>query len=168
MPYFQDPTGGLHFLSDQDIAAGGESYLPAGCVQITDEAAAEIQNPTLTLVGAQAAQIVLITAAYNTAISTNVPFTTAAGVVNTYQADSDSRDILLQTYTGYNAIGAVPTGFYWIAIDNTEVEFTIADLKGLYAVMLAQGQIAFSKKTTLKRSIQAATTVAAVQDIVWA
>ena len=36
MPYFKAPDNSIHFLSDEDIANGGEKLLPAGCVQITD------------------------------------------------------------------------------------------------------------------------------------
>ena len=38
--YFQDTNGNLHWLSDDDIARGGMSLLPQGCIQITDEQAA--------------------------------------------------------------------------------------------------------------------------------
>lgn len=41
--YFQDTNGNLHWLSDDDIARGGMSLLPQGCIQITDEQAATIQ-----------------------------------------------------------------------------------------------------------------------------
>jgi hypothetical protein len=41
--YYQDKTENLHFLSDEDIARGGEKLLPQNCVQITDEQAAAIQ-----------------------------------------------------------------------------------------------------------------------------
>ena len=48
MPYFKDPSNGLHFLSAEDVNNGGEQYLPAGCVAITDADAAAIQNPAPT------------------------------------------------------------------------------------------------------------------------
>jgi hypothetical protein len=48
MPYFQDTSGGLHYLSDADITNGGEGLLPEGCVEITDSQAAVLQNPPLT------------------------------------------------------------------------------------------------------------------------
>ena len=37
--YFKDKNGGLHFLSDEDIANGGTAMLPADCVEITDDEA---------------------------------------------------------------------------------------------------------------------------------
>ncbi|WP_326489860.1 DUF4376 domain-containing protein [Paraburkholderia sp. HP33-1] len=63
---------------------------------------------------------------------------------------------------------STPAGFYWKAADNTLVPFTLPDLQGLYTTILAQGWVAFQKRTTLKEEIAAATTIAAVQAIVWA
>lgn len=54
MPYFKDTSGGLHFLDDASFAP---EYLPAGCVQITDAAAALIQNPTPTAAQLHAALV---------------------------------------------------------------------------------------------------------------
>ena len=48
MAYFQDLQGGIHFLSEVDIANGGEAYLPDGCKAITDAQAEEILNPPKT------------------------------------------------------------------------------------------------------------------------
>ncbi|MBB3213413.1 hypothetical protein FHW67_002705 [Herbaspirillum sp. Sphag1AN] len=123
--------------------------------------------PTVTLAAAQSSQIGIIVAAYQSAISTPVSFTTAGGVTKTFQADSNSQDLLVTAVAGYNAQKAVPTGFYWKSADNTQVPFTLADLNGLSAAMLAQGWTAFQHLTTLKAQVAAATTVAAVQAIVW-
>lgn len=43
MPFFKTPANALHFLSDEDIANGGESLLPAGCAAITDAEADQIR-----------------------------------------------------------------------------------------------------------------------------
>lgn len=45
--YFKDQNGGLHFLSDEDIANGGMKFLPPGCVEITDEEADAIRAAQL-------------------------------------------------------------------------------------------------------------------------
>jgi hypothetical protein len=47
MPHFQDPAGGLYYLSEQDIANGGEAYLPIGCVLISDQEAAALTAPSI-------------------------------------------------------------------------------------------------------------------------
>lgn len=36
MPHFRDLTGGLHYLSDEDVANGGTALLPQGCVPCED------------------------------------------------------------------------------------------------------------------------------------
>ena len=43
MPTYKDPSNRLHFLSDADVESGGESYLPAGTVKITDAEADAIR-----------------------------------------------------------------------------------------------------------------------------
>lgn len=44
MPHFKDSLNRLYFLSDEDIANGGEALLPIGCVQITDEQADALRS----------------------------------------------------------------------------------------------------------------------------
>ena len=119
------------------------------------------------LAQAQADQIAALTAAYDTAISQAVPFTTVAGVAQTYQADAGSISNCTAAMLGCQGAQATPTGFYWLAVDNTQVPFTYADLQGLAAAFLAQGAPAFAKLQTLKNAVRAATTVAAVAAVVW-
>jgi phage major head subunit gpT-like protein len=168
MNYFQDPTGTLHALSDEDIANGGNSLLPAGCTELTDAEAQAIINPPLTLAQAQADQIALMYTSYATAIAQPVAYTSKAGVAKTYQADTASQTVLMQATQGYGIAGATPTGFYWVAADNTQVPFTLADLQGLYGAMLAQGWTAFQNLQSKKTAINAATTVKAAQAVTWA
>jgi hypothetical protein len=47
MPYFKAPDNSLHFLSIDDIANGGESLLPIGCAEITDEEAESIRQESI-------------------------------------------------------------------------------------------------------------------------
>ncbi|WP_261531257.1 DUF4376 domain-containing protein [Burkholderia multivorans] len=126
-----------------------------------------VADPTEALAEARTSQASAIDAAYASAVQASVSFTTAAGVTQTFQADTDSQDILAKAVQGYQMAGAVPTGFYWKAADNTLVPFTLADLEGLYGAIIAQGWAAFQKRTTLKTQITAATTVAAVQAVNW-
>jgi hypothetical protein len=116
---------------------------------------------------AQSAQIAIIDAAYLAAVTTPVAFTTGAGVASTYQADPVSQQTLSRAMQTYKAAGSVPSGFYWRSAGNTNVAFTLADLEGLDAAMMAQGWAAFQQKVTLKEDIAAATTVSAVQAVVW-
>lgn len=49
MPYYQTLNGSIHFLSEQDVANGGEALLPVGCVRMPDETAKAIERAiTLT------------------------------------------------------------------------------------------------------------------------
>ncbi|CAN0620569.1 DUF4376 domain-containing protein [Burkholderia multivorans] len=161
-----------------------DSPAPAGAttIEITeDEWMACLSNPGYTVVNgsllppsaasllaqAQAAQAATLSSAYQAAVQVDVSYTSAGGVTKTFQASSNSQSTLLVATTGYNLAGETPAGFYWVAADNTQVPFTLVDLKGLYAVMLAQGNAAFNKLQSLKSEVRAATTVAAVQAVVW-
>ncbi len=120
-----------------------------------------------TLAQAQATQLATLAQAYQSAIQQPVSYTTKAGVATTYQADPGSVANLQNTLLGLQAAGVAPSGFYWVAADNTQVPFAFVDLQGLASVMLAQGWAAFQKLQTLKAQILAATTVAAVQAVAW-
>ena len=120
-----------------------------------------------SLAQAQATQIATIESGYQNSIIQPIPFTTAGGVTKTFQTDTNSQSVLMQALTGYNLAGSVPSGFFWLAADNTQVPFTLADLKGLAEAMLGQGFVAFSHKATQKAAIRAATTISAVQAIAW-
>ncbi|EON13166.1 DUF4376 domain-containing protein [Pandoraea sp. SD6-2] len=129
--------------------------------------------PAPTLSEARKSQSAVIDSAYAAAAQMDVSYTTTAGATKTYQADCsgstglDSQSVLLKAVTGYGVVGAVPSGFTWKSADNTLVSFTLDDLKGLYAAMLAQGSAAFTKRAALKEEIAAATTIEAVQAITW-
>jgi hypothetical protein len=119
------------------------------------------------LADAQSSKIAEIYAAYQEAVQVPVAYKTVAGVSQTFQADSGSQDTLLKATTGYNLTGSAPTGFYWVALDNTQVPFSLDDLKGLYGAMLSQGNVAFNKLQVLKASVRAAGTVADVEAVAW-
>lgn len=46
MPYYKDPKGNIHSLSEQDIANGGLILIPPGCVEISPEEAAALVAPS--------------------------------------------------------------------------------------------------------------------------
>ncbi len=45
MPFYKSLNNGVHYLSEVDIANGGELLLPAGSVEITDAEAEILQAP---------------------------------------------------------------------------------------------------------------------------
>ena len=146
-----------------DLGADAATY----AALIAQVSANLIVPPAPTLAQAQAAQMAILSAAYQNAIVQPVAFTSAAGVAQTYQADPGSQNNLLLASTGYTFAGAAPTGFYWVASDNSHVPFALADLHGLYLAMLAQGQMAFAHLQAQKAAVLEATTVAAVLAINW-
>jgi hypothetical protein len=119
------------------------------------------------LAQAQAAQIAILTASYTTAIAQAVSYTSKAGVTKTYQADPQSVSNLQAAIAGCSAAQATPTGFYWVAADNSQVPFAFADLQGLASAMFAQGAVAFQHLQTLKAQVNAASTVPAIQAVTW-
>ncbi len=168
--YYQDPNGGLHFLSALDRANAVTLGLPLpdpSWQPISNSQASAVQNPPITLAQAQAAQIAFLEAAYESAVTEPVTYTTAGGVTKAFQADMDSQIVLVKTQQGFAIAGSVPQGFYWLSSDNTQVPFTLADLKGLYGAMLAQGWSAFQHLQTQKAAVRTAATVAAVVAVTW-
>ncbi len=173
-----------YYLTPNAVAGApaGSGYspdgtLPAGAVECTQ---AEAQNPgayTITagaiapwlpsLAQAQATQIATLSASYAAAVAQPVAYTSKGGVSKDFDADPASVTTLQSALAGYTPAGAVPAGFYWVASDNTQVAFTLADLQGLAQALLAQGWAAFQKLQTLKAQVAAATTVAAVEAVVW-
>lgn len=112
-------------------------------------------QPVLTPTLVQA-QVAALAATYEEAISQPVSFTTATGVKQTYQTDPASRQKMADMLNAYEHTGAVPTGFYWVAADNTQVPFTLADLQGLATEVGAQGWAAFQALQNGKKALGAA------------
>lgn len=123
--------------------------------------------PAPTLEQAQATQLATMAAAYASAIQQPVAFTNAAGTAKTYQADPGSVSNLQNMLLAYQGTKTVPSGFYWVSEDNTQVPFTYADMEGLATTMGNQGLAAFQNLQTKKAAINAATTVAQVQTVTW-
>ena len=148
---------------DMDGAALDLPSWPKGITPYTPPAPTAAQ----LLDAAKVSQTKIIDDAYYQAIYADIAFTTAAGVSQTFQADDISQNVILVSSSGYTRRGSVPAGFFWKASDNTQVLFTLADLNGLYDAMLDRGNAAFINKTNKKASIANATTITAVQKIVW-
>ena len=125
--------------------------------------------PTLvqSLAVAQNMQIEMLTLAYATSIQAPVSYTSKGGITKTYQADPQSVANLTQMLLTFQAAAATPAGFYWVSVDNTRVPFTYVDMQGLASAFGAQGVPAFQQLQNLKAEVLAATTVSAVQAIVW-
>lgn len=121
----------------------------------------------ITLATAQGLQMAILAAAYQNAISQPVSYTSKGGVAETFQADPGSTVNLQSTILGLQITGTTPTGFYWIAADNTQVPFTYADLQGLAETMLVQRWTAFQHLQAQKTAVNSATTVSGVMAVTW-
>ena len=110
-------------------------------------------TPAQLAATAATAQISTLQAAYSTAIQANVNYTSKGNVTKTYQANPASVSNLQNTILGFQSAGAVPTGFYWVAADNTQVPFVYADLQGLATAMVESGWANFQTLQTQKAAV---------------
>lgn len=134
----------------------------------TEPTAAAINNasPAADLSWAQQQQAATLAASYLGATSHPVSFTTAAGVTKIYQADAQAVQNVGNMLAAYEHT-KTPTGFYWVAADNTQVPFTLADLQGLGKAMGDQGWAAFQHLQTKKAAVLAAPSITALEAILW-
>lgn len=114
--------------------------------------------PPPTLGELRAKQVASLLPFYNAAIQTSVSYMGAD-----FQADLDSQMVLTKTLSA----GGVPSGFFWVAEDNTRVPMTYGEFQGLAGAMLVQGQAAFEKLRDYKDQIYSATTASKISKIVW-
>lgn len=127
-----------------------------------------IPPPVLTIDEARSAQMTVLESAYQSVIYADISYTSVGGVTQTYQADAGSVTILMQQISVYISSGAtLPAGYAWTAADNTQVPFTVDDLKGLSSAIGARGADAFFHLQAQKAAVRAATTIADVQAITW-
>jgi len=116
---------------------------------------------------AKAIQLARVATAYQAAMSSNVSYTNVSGTSAEYQADEISVARLSRAVLAYLVTQKTPSGFYWIAADNTQVPFSYADLQGLAAALGVQSEAAFIKFQDLKAKVNAATTVDEVAAVTW-
>ena len=120
-----------------------------------------------SLTAAQATQSTLITAGCAKADATPISFTDSAGITDTYQTDPDSMTHINNALAAFRASGVVPSGFYWRSATNANNPFTYADLVNLASAIGVRAFANFAQKQSLKAQIVKATSVSAVQEVVW-
>lgn len=150
--------GVLYVPSDHRYAAEVQAWL-AG--------AGHTAEPEVTLAEAMLAKIGELARAYNAANAADIDFTNAAGTTKTYQADARSIANLSDVLASYSPVGSVPSGFYWVASDNSQQPFTLTDLQGLAKALADRGWTNFKKLQSKKDAVRAAATVADAQAITW-
>jgi len=130
------------------------------------QAQLEAAWPAAQLQALQVAQNALNYASYLQAIQGPVSYTSKGGITTQYQADPDSRAALRDSILGFQLAQATPSGFYWVALDNSHTPFEYADLLGLAQAMVLPGAAAFAKWQSLKAQVAAAD-LSTVSTIVW-
>ena len=100
--------------------------------------------------------------AYQEALTQPIDYT-VNNKTYTFQADQHSQDILTKVIVG------APANFstYWLDVNNTPVQMTLDDLKGLAHAILVRGEQLFQKKVLLKQQLAQATTKEEIESISW-
>ena len=170
---------GIEFDSNGNPISGWEAPdstypVPSNVTLCTQAQWADYQGWTLvsgslvqSLSAAQSAQSALIKQGFANANAANISFTTAAGVTDTYQCDPKSLQAIQTYLSGFQAAGAVPSGFYWRSATNQNNAFTYADLEKLSQAIAARGFANYNQLQTLIAKVKAAKKVSAVQAVVW-
>ena len=86
---------------------------------------------------------------------------------NTFDNRAESRADLNGILTNVLNGVTLPAGFAWRDASNVDHPFTVDDLKGLAAVMLANQWAAHQQKRVLLAQWEAATTAAEYEEIQW-
>jgi Domain of unknown function (DUF4376) len=157
--FFQSPNGvfGYDNTTQQALI---QQAITNGWTNITGN-----WPPPPTLAQVQTTQNATLTAAYNTATHADITYTSKGGITETYQANPMSISNLQNMILAFAQTQTMPTGFFWVASDNTQVPFTYADLQALGNALGVRGATLFAELQMLKAQVNAATTVAAVQAI---
>jgi hypothetical protein len=130
MPYYQDTSGGLHYLSISDLANGGFALLPAGCVEITDAQAEVLQAPPPPT----PEQVLASTVAAAMAAGLTIASTSTPAIDGTYPVDSDTTQEISQVMLFTQVNGDFPgtaSSYPWFDTSNVPHVFpSVAVFKG--------------------------------------
>jgi len=126
---------------------------------------------TPTLAQTQATQIMALQTSYAEAVSAPVSFKNSAGVTSTYPAGNaiiSNGMTAQQMLSTILAAGASAwTLGKWLDTNGVAQTFTFSDIQGLAAAVEAVDAPDYMQLVSLIAQVQAATTVKAVQAIVW-
>ena len=121
-----------------------------------------------TLAQAQATQIALIRNAANLAKAAPMSFTNGAGNTSSFPMDPVHQTEYLGAYSAFVLGGeTLPSGFGFEDVNSVIIPMAVADIKAFYAQGVAGINAITAKKATLVSQINQATSVSAVQAIVW-
>jgi hypothetical protein len=111
---------------------------------------------------AQVAQVAILMAAYASAGYAPVAYMGSA-----FPSDPNTLLLLSCTLVQGSTPQGLPSGFQWYSDEGTGVPMTLVQLQGLGNAIFAQVYAAYGKVQGLIQAVETATTVAAVQAIVW-
>jgi len=127
-----------------------------------------VAGPGQSLSDAQSMQIADIQSAALLAQVAPLTFTNAANVTTSFPMDASAQMKYLGAYTRYVVHGAtLPANFAFYDATGAAVVFTVTDIDNFATAGFGQVEAALEKQASLIAQIEAATTVAAVQAIVW-
>ncbi|MHB8123990.1 MAG: DUF4376 domain-containing protein [Desulfuromonadaceae bacterium] len=154
-----------HAEADADFAAS-QGWFPAGDSHIGDFWDGSVfSSPTVDITALKLAKNADINAARLAANFSTFPHAGKA-----IACDQLSRSDIDGTNGFVSLYGTLPPGWPggWKAVDNTYVPISSVDgWKAFYSSMFAAGNANFAKAQALKTQLEAATTAAEVQAIVW-
>lgn len=132
-----------------------------------DIAAFEAARPAPTLVQAKAAADAQITTDRNAALSS----LTAVWDGDTWDANEETSNRVANALSMIREATAqgipTPPAIPWRTTDNKDRVLTVAQLTQMGAAVFQAQQVVWAKQAALKNAIAAATTVAAVDAVVW-
>ena len=157
---FTDTTGVIHVVyTGQEI---DPTYTPW---------TAPVPTAAQLLFAAQAVQAVLLQASFQATMVLPVPFTNAAGVASSYPnmntVSFNGKTAMQNLEAVINAGAAAWTFKYWLDVNGIAQVFTFADVQGLAAAMSAQDTPSELNLVSKIGQMQKATTVSAVQKIIF-
>ena len=157
---------GLHAYTEEP-ASYPSNEAPCSATQAANPMLWQLVKGVLveSLPAAQSAQIAILTAARNAAMLAPVSYKTAAGTTAMFSTSAQAISYL----QGVIAAGSAAwTANLWLSNDGTPVTpFTFADVQGLAAAIESVETPEYQELLKLIGEVMAATTVSAVQAVVW-
>ena len=157
---------GLHAYTEEP-ASYPSTEAPCSTEQAANPMLWQLVKGTLveSLSAAQSAQIAILTAARNAAMLAPVSFKTAAGTTAMFSTSAQAISYLQGVI---DAGSAAWSANLWLSNAGTPITpFTFADVQGLAAAIEAVETPEYQELLKLIGEVMAATTVAAMQAVVW-
>ena len=146
----------------QAVAQNFSQYVPNGSGGYTEAPS------SVLLAQAQSAQIAILQSSAQKAEQAPLTYTTSGGVTATFLMTPHQWTKFMGAYLKYVVKGdALPSGYAFFDQNGKSVAVTVADISGIFDAGMAQIDGAMVKLAGLIAQVNAATTVADVQAIVW-